>query len=91
MFPARVFNDLKKTNASYAKQMEAAMIRTVLAGTNCLSYKRWIWLALSFVAFSECAWSQTQLATVFGAIIDPSGAIIPEAAVINANQSTGLT
>jgi hypothetical protein len=40
--------------------------------------------------FSAIAWSQTQLATIFGAIFDPSGATIPEAAVTIVNQSTGL-
>src|SRR4051812_29531788 len=43
-------------------------------------------LALS----SLCAWSQTQLATVFGTISDPSGAVIPGAQVTIVNQSTGL-
>jgi hypothetical protein len=40
--------------------------------------------------FSVTAWTQTQLATVFGTITDPSGASIPQAAVAIVNQSTGL-
>jgi hypothetical protein len=47
-------------------------------------------LALTFASFSPCAWSQTQLATVFGTINDPSGAVIPAAKVTIVNQSTGL-
>src|SRR5215472_3064213 len=47
-------------------------------------------LAISWALFSAAAWSQTQLATIFGTITDPSGATIPEAAVTIVNQSTGL-
>ncbi len=47
-------------------------------------------LVLSLALFSACAWSQTQLATVFGAITDPSGAVVPGAHVTVVNQSTGL-
>jgi hypothetical protein len=39
---------------------------------------------------SVCAWSQTQLATVYGTINDPSGAVVPGAQVTIVNQSTGL-
>ena len=47
-------------------------------------------LALSLALFSVCARTQTQLATVFGTINDPSGAVIPGAQVTIVNQSTGL-
>jgi hypothetical protein len=47
-------------------------------------------LAISLALFSASAWSQTQLATIFGTISDPSGAVIPVAAVTIVNQSTGL-
>ncbi|PWU10706.1 MAG: hypothetical protein C5B51_03870 [Terriglobia bacterium] len=43
-----------------------------------------------FTLFSAIAWSQTQLATVFGTITDPSGAVVPQAVVTIVNQSTGL-
>jgi hypothetical protein len=69
----------------------ATMISNVLADTNSLSYRPWILLAISLALFSECAWSQTQLATVFGTITDPSGAVVPGAQVTIVNQSTGLT
>src|SRR3984957_205980 len=47
-------------------------------------------VALLFTLFSTCAWSQTQLSTVFGTINDLSGAVIPGAQVTIVNQSTGL-
>jgi hypothetical protein len=59
------------------------------AGAKCAAYRPRILLALSFVLFSSGAWSQTQLATIFGTISDPSGAVIPEVAVTIVNQSTG--
>src|SRR5258708_13391287 len=68
----------------------AVMVGNVVAGANCASYGPCILLALLFAVFSACAWSQTQLVTISGAITDPSGAVIPEAAVTIANQSTGL-
>jgi hypothetical protein len=40
--------------------------------------------------FSVGAWSQTQLATVSGAVTDPSGAVVPGASVTVVNQGTGL-
>src|SRR5215813_3227934 len=73
------------------EQVVAVMISNVLAGTNCLSYRPWILLAISLALFSVCAWSQTQLATVFGTITDQSGAVVPGAQVTIVNQSTGLT
>ena len=47
-------------------------------------------MAVAFALFPACAWSQTQLATIFGTISDPSGAVIPGVAVTIVNQSTGL-
>ena len=66
------------------------MISKLLADEKCAPKRRRILLALLFVLFSACAWSQTQLATVFGTINDPSGAVIPGAQVTIVNQSTGL-
>jgi hypothetical protein len=40
--------------------------------------------------FSAVAWSQTQLATVSGAITDPSGAVVPGVSVTIVSQGTGL-
>lgn len=47
-------------------------------------------LALLFALLPACAWPQTELATVFGTVTDPSGAVIPGARVTIADQSTGL-
>jgi len=47
-------------------------------------------LVLSFALLSECTWPQSELATVFGTVTDPSGAVIPAAQVTIVNQSTGL-
>src|SRR5262249_40580334 len=49
-----------------------------------------ILLALSIAYFSGSSWSQTQLATVFGTITDPTGAVIPEARITVSSASTGL-
>jgi hypothetical protein len=45
---------------------------------------------LLFFVFSAYAWPQTELATVFGTVTDPSGAVIAGATVTLLNQSTGL-
>ena len=50
----------------------------------------YIRLALSVALFSASAWPQTQLATVFGTITDPTGAVIAEAQVTVSSISTGL-
>ena len=47
-------------------------------------------LALSLALYSAYAWSQTEVATVFGTVADPSGAVIAGAQVTILNQSTGL-
>jgi hypothetical protein len=47
-------------------------------------------VVLAWALFSVCAWPQTQLATVFGTITDPSGAVIPGVAVTIFSQGTGL-
>src|SRR5579863_5844575 len=48
-------------------------------------------LAATLAAFiSVGAWSQTQLTTVFGAITDPSGAVVPGVSVTIVSQGTGL-
>lgn len=65
------------------------MIGNVLAPTKCLS-RAFLLVALSLALFSPCAWPQTQLATVFGTITDPTGAVIPKARITILNQSTGL-
>ena len=49
-----------------------------------------ILLALLWTAFSASAWPQTQLATVFGTVSDPTGAVISEAQVTVSTINTGL-
>jgi protocatechuate 3,4-dioxygenase beta subunit len=45
-----------------------------------------LWLGV----YSASAWAQTQLATVFGTITDPAGAVIAEAKVSVSSIRTGL-
>ena len=66
------------------------MSSSVLRNTRCASHRCCILQVLAWASFSVCAWSQTQLATVFGTITDPSGAVVPGANVTIANPSTGL-
>ena len=66
------------------------MIGNAVARFECAGYKPAFLSALLLAIFSACAWSQTQLATISGTITDPSGAVIPAAAVTVVNQSTGL-
>ena len=48
-------------------------------------------LLLPFSLLGACAWPQSELATVFGTVMDPSGAVIPAAQITIVNQGTGLT
>ena len=66
------------------------MVGNVAADTKRVPHRPRILLALPFALFSACAWSQTQLATIFGTVSDPSSAVIPGVAVTIVNQSTGL-
>src|SRR5580700_2537150 len=54
------------------------------------SYRPCILAAALAALFSVGAWSQTQLATVSGAITDPSGAVVPGVSVTIVSQGTGL-
>ena len=47
-------------------------------------------LVLSLALLPGCAWPQTEAATVFGTVTDPSGALVAGAQVTILNQSTGL-
>ena len=70
-------------------EVVAIMIRNAVADTDCPPYRPWVLLASLLALFSTISWSQTQLATVFGIVTDPSGAVIPEASVTVVNQGTG--
>ncbi len=59
-------------------------------GANRACYRPCMQSAAFVALFSVCAWSQTQLATVSGAIADPSGALVPGVSVTIASQGTGL-
>ena len=54
------------------------------------SQRACILLALSLALYSASAWPQTQLATVFGTVSDPTGAVISEAQVTVSTINTGL-
>ena len=47
-------------------------------------------LALSLALYTASAWTQTQLASVFGTVTDPTGAVIVEAHVTVSSINTGL-
>ena len=66
------------------------MTSAVLGGAKRPSYWPFILLALLLALFPRCAWPQTQLSTVFGSVIDSTGAVIPGAQVTLLNQSSGL-
>src|SRR5215472_7912558 len=78
------------TSSCLRRWRMAVMIRNDLADMDCFRYRPWVRLAALSALFSAVAWPQTQLATVFGAITDPSSAVIPGAVVTIINQSTGL-
>ena len=54
------------------------------------SHARCILIALLLALLSASAWPQTQLATVFGTITDPTGAVVAEAQVTVSSIGTGL-
>lgn len=66
------------------------MIGNVLACTKCACHRPGAISILLLFVFSAYAWPQTEVATVFGTVTDPSGAVIPGAQVTILNQSTGL-
>jgi Carboxypeptidase regulatory-like domain/TonB dependent receptor len=72
------------------KSLVAVMIGNIFSDLKCTPFGRCVLLALTLAVFSACAWPQTQLATVFGTITDPSGAVVPAAQVAIVNQSTEL-
>jgi Carboxypeptidase regulatory-like domain/TonB dependent receptor/TonB-dependent Receptor Plug Domain len=80
---------LRKPVCSKRKQV-VLMIENVLACTKRTNYRPGAMSILLLFVFSACAWPQTQLATVFGTITDPSGAVVPGVNVTIANQGTGL-
>src|SRR5689334_5720115 len=61
-----------------------------LPGAKRASYRPCILSAALAALFSVGALSQTQLATVSGAITDPSGALVPGVSVTIVSQGTGL-
>src|SRR5215831_19150552 len=70
--------------------VELVRVRKVLAGAKRRLYWVFMLFATSLASVFGIMWSQTQLATVFGTITDPSGAVIPVAIVTLLNQNTGL-
>lgn len=62
----------------------------VHACTKPASLRQCILLALSLALYSAPAWPQTQLATVFGTVTDPTGAVIAGAHVTVSSIETGL-
>jgi Carboxypeptidase regulatory-like domain len=83
------------------KKNEAALITTRAKvtknyvgshpGAKRTLYRPCILSAALVAFFSVGAWSQTQLATVFGTITDPSGAVVPGVSVTIVSQGTGLS
>src|SRR5215471_12195779 len=65
------------------------MLSNFCAATKC-ALRAPSLFALALTLFSSCAWPQTQLATVFGIVTDPRGAVISGAQVTILNSSTGL-
>jgi hypothetical protein len=66
------------------------MIGNVFARTKFTSHPSRVLVAVLLALSSIGAWSQTQLATIFGTITDPSGAIVPGVNVTIVSEGTGL-
>ena len=64
------------------------MTGDVPASIKCISYTPWLLVVLALTSLPVS--SQTQVATVFGTVTDPRGAVIPGAQVTISSQSTGL-
>ncbi len=81
------------------KNETESIIRRAQVTNNCIGappgakrapYRPCILSAALAALFAVGAWSQTQLATVSGAIADPSGAVVPGVSVTIFSQGTGL-
>ena len=68
----------------------SVMIGNVFARIKSTSHRSCALVAILLALSSICAWSQTQLAAVFGVVSDGSGAVIPAAQVTIVNNATGL-
>ena len=64
------------------------MTGNVPARTKYISYTAWLLAVLTLASLPSSA--QTQVATVFGTVTDPRGAVIPGSQVTISSQSTGL-
>jgi Carboxypeptidase regulatory-like domain/TonB-dependent Receptor Plug Domain len=98
--PGNVFpnNFLRVANLIGGYVMRTSTPRTSFARSTLGGYRRGcsffrsksLLLILSFALFPPCARPQTELASVYGTVFDPSGAVVPGAQVTILNQSTGL-
>ena len=68
----------------------SVMIGNVFARIKCTLHPSCVLFAVLLALASICAWSQTQVAAVFGVVSDGSGAVIPAAQVTMVNNATGL-
>src|ERR1043165_8931666 len=71
-------------------ELVAVRIGKAFGGTKRPLYRRLLLFAILLASASGIARPQTQLATVFGTITDPSGAVIPVARITLLNQNTGF-
>ena len=90
---------LSEIEGAMKKNETELIMRLAQVTNNCIgappgpkraSYRPCLLSAALAVLFSVSGWSQTQLATVSGAITDPSGAVVPGVSVTIVSQGTGL-